>query len=739
MPYASTLSGLLCGAWLVLGSLSAVAQDLELTLGLRQDDGRKVATIDFDESFEVVFRNTSDRPISIPALQTARGVSALSFSIRDVESGQVYHVFRDTSHWKAETGTVEIAPHGSYSHFVSFCDSRWSQDRWQNLPSPGSEPRLTIEAQFRVDKSPSGQWDGQVKSQPSQIEFVFGRAALPQLYLWNGFPDGARRMMEADMSLIHKTDSDRRTPLHVAARFGHEDIVRWLLENGADPNVEAYNRFTPLYMATLSARPEIFRRLLKAGADAGKANAFGKSPLQEVVGKIASAKNDSNRKLADKWNRILEVLLENGATLDLVSAIELGRTEHVVSALSDDASVLTQHQGDQKLLRMAVMSGHHDIAKYLLENHPDHMDVDNFAGNHGYPVIKDALKHNDLVQLLIEHGADLERRVTWQGSRTGVWLIGDNATLLHFAARDGSPETVTTLLDQGVDLFANAQSDLGNGGDQTAPEVAALFGKSANLLAMLSHETFTQADEALKKNLLETCLRLVGRGSLSRDANEEWKMISMLVRHGASPETMIGKSNLIQSVTSRIHPHPSEDNEHVRQLVTNLQGLGIELDFFSAVAIQNTDAVIRMLAKDPSLCEARRVDGYPAIHFAVSRGDLEMVERLLDAGCNIELRNHSRNSGHFAARMIHVAAFWNQPEIGKFLIESGAEVNVITKGRNTPLHLAAASSSLPMVELLLANGADAWAEDIGDRTPLTRSTHPQIKKLLKEHMAQGRD
>ena len=42
-------------------------------------------------------------------------------------------------------------------------------------------------------------------------------------------------------------------------------------------------------------------------------------------------------------------------------------------------------------------------------------------------------------------------------------------------------------------------------------------------------------------------------------------------------------------------------------------------------------------------------------------------------------------------------------------------------GRHTPLHIAAEAGYLPVVEALLARGADPHAVDVEDKTPLSRA------------------
>ena len=64
------------------------------------------------------------------------------------------------------------------------------------------------------------------------------------------------------------------SPLVVAARFGRADVVKALLESGADPNYRlpdfesAHTYATPLFTASGNGHTEVVRILLEAGADA---------------------------------------------------------------------------------------------------------------------------------------------------------------------------------------------------------------------------------------------------------------------------------------------------------------------------------------------------------------------------------------------------------------------------------------------------------------------------------------
>jgi len=78
------------------------------------------------------------------------------------------------------------------------------------------------------------------------------------------------------------------TPLHIAAAYGHDDVMKLLLENGANVNsiAEDAERGTPLHWAVRTQRLETVKILVEAGADINVQDRNGRTPLDLVGGTV---------------------------------------------------------------------------------------------------------------------------------------------------------------------------------------------------------------------------------------------------------------------------------------------------------------------------------------------------------------------------------------------------------------------------------------------------------------------
>jgi uncharacterized protein len=81
-----------------------------------------------------------------------------------------------------------------------------------------------------------------------------------------GFIDKAELLIKyrADLNLIDK--AHQSTPLGMAARWGHIEMVKYLLKQGADPNKAGALWATPLTWVREKGHIEIEEILINAGA-----------------------------------------------------------------------------------------------------------------------------------------------------------------------------------------------------------------------------------------------------------------------------------------------------------------------------------------------------------------------------------------------------------------------------------------------------------------------------------------
>ncbi len=195
------------------------------------------------------------------------------------------------------------------------------------------------------------------------------------------------------------------TGLHAAARGGHLDAVRLLLQHGADPNArEAGDNTTALHWAAAGGRLEIVRTLLDAGGDV-----HGVGDLHEfdVIG-WATYYHPAGAEVA-------ALLIERGARHHIFSAISLGDLEVIRKLVEDKPGALDRR-----------------MSRFEQRQTPLH-----FAMN---------LKRYDILDLLIELGADLEAVDQSNQTALGVAMLrGDSDAMRRLAAAGAQqPATVPT-------------------------------------------------------------------------------------------------------------------------------------------------------------------------------------------------------------------------------------------------------------------------------------------------------
>ena len=101
----------------------------------------------------------------------------------------------------------------------------------------------------------------------------------------NGDTDEVAALLSMDSRLTRTHDSDGWTPLHLAAHYGHADIVSIMLHNNAPVDIRSTNTManTPLHAALAGRRNDVSKMLIEAGADVNARQHGGWVPLHAAA------------------------------------------------------------------------------------------------------------------------------------------------------------------------------------------------------------------------------------------------------------------------------------------------------------------------------------------------------------------------------------------------------------------------------------------------------------------------
>lgn len=123
-----------------------------------------------------------------------------------------------------------------------------------------------------------------------------------------------------------------------------------------------------------------------------------------------------------------------------------------------------------------------------------------------------------------------------------------------------------------------------------------------------------------------------------------------------------------------------------------------------------------------------------SLHAVVAQGDFENTRKLIEQGADLEAKDPGTG-----ASVLHYAVMRGNPEILQFLLGRGVDVNSRTRNGTTPLHTAVLYNRYEVAEMLLNKGADVGAKSTSGATPLAIATAAKnriIVELLRKRGAQ---
>jgi ankyrin repeat protein len=467
---------------------------------------------------------------------------------------------------------------------------------------------------------------------------------------------------------VNAAQPDGSTALHWAAYHGDVKVAAALLKAHANPGAAMENGMTPLALACEAGNADLVKELLKAGADANQTLPNGETPLM----------------MAARTGRlpVMEALLAKGAKVDEREKLR-GTTALMWAAANSNAEAvrfLVSKGADLNAQSGTMAPGRRP---YLAET--GRARIQEFIDGRGQggtvvevdapdaKVSSDPNARAEADKRLAEEREVAKRTIAafpspQSGNRSSKQWGG--LTPLQFAVREGSMDTVKTLVDAGADV--NKRSE---------------FGWTALLVA-------TQ--------------------------NRYYKIGVYLLDHGADPNianeggwTPLYIATDNRNIEGGDYPTRKPDMDH--------------LDFIKRLLAAHANPNLRMR----SSTETRTVfthqwlleEGATPFLRAAQSGDIVLLKLLLEHGADPNISTESKVTPLMVASGIGwvqgVTYEWSPQqtlETVKLLLDLGADVNAqdVLDGR-TALMGAAHKGRNDVVELLVQHGADLSLRDIGSR------------------------
>lgn len=373
----------------------------------------------------------------------------------------------------------------------------------------------------------------------------------------------------------------------------------------------------------------------------------------------------------------------------------------------------------------------------------------------GGRAIHAARRRRDVIEVLLEYGADVNARSDWWAGGFGVldgatpeeaaWLVERGAVVdVHAAAALGMLDRLRELLARDPSL-ANAK-----GGDGMRPLHGARSPEVIDLL--LDHGAEIDARD------------VDHGGTPAQHAVRDAERCRHLVRRGARVDIfmaiMLGDPRLVEAclaedpacldarVDEGAFVAPGSDGGHIYRYVLgrNARPLSLAADLANSDVLQalqrrcsptqhlllacrmaDEQAIQRMLAEHPDLPRSLTPGDHRALCEAAWDGKAGAVRAMLRAGFDAETRDDEDGTP------LDRAALWGWAEIVRTLLEHGASVRARNKFGATPLgtcvwgsvHFRNANGDYPAcVERLIAAGADL---------PERAGGSPAVAAVLRRH------
>ncbi|PSN55856.1 hypothetical protein C0J52_02774 [Blattella germanica] len=481
-----------------------------------------------------------------------------------------------------------------------------------------------------------------------------------------------------------KGNNASTTPLHLAVRKRHMDIVKYLLLQDIDIDVcDAFGN-SALHLTKLHSDIDTIKLLVDAGADVNKKNENGETVIFwayenggiEILKYLFEKKADFNIKV-------------NDSTL-LIFASKIGKFE-IVQYLCEMETVditICNKQGNNAL-HIAAQHGWLNVVSYLFDKFRNLLNKVNKDGE--TPLLVAALHGKwDIVQYLEDRGANIHARKT------------DGTNVLHIAIKERNEKIVDWLLRKKFNMEIRTKNK------DTIFHIAAETGAKALLQYFFARKKLNFQSV---NNFGDTLLHFAVRGNHipTIEFLLQFNMVNRKNKNGQTPlHEAVTPKNSFDAVEILLNYGANVNlADKMGNTPLHLAGLNTDINVNIVQILTNYGASLNICNKSRNT----------PLDLAIQRKNYKFVEKTLDL-----------NDLDSALIIVSMVGQWTMLPS---LLEKGANVNTTAFCGITPLHVAVFDYEFEIVDYLLCNNASIHQETIHGITPLHLAAFKGYTSIVK--------
>jgi hypothetical protein len=566
---------------------------------------------------------------------------------------------------------------------------------------------------------------------------------------------------ESEQQVVAEQHPPKRAQnLFEAVRLRDLEVAeRFILENSQVVAQRNEAGDTPLHAAADQGSPAMVKLLLKHGADPGAKDKLGRLPIHRA----AEVSFSLARELAD-GGRLIFTEDDNAASV-LSSAFKAGN--EALSQLLGEQLVNVKDRAGNTPMHMAVKRGEAESVELLIDLGAD---VNMLNDDHLLPVDiafshLTSTEHAQLAALLISNYSRMPQEAEFFyafqafSSKDVHMRFEGGRTVLHYAALYGHPALMETFISMGAQL--EARDEMQN----TPLHLAVLEGKLPLVTLLVRYGSDVNARDAQNNTPVHLAVTDSMNTEIIRYLLSVRAEVNARNEGGESPLSLAASPSIPSRYTELLLDAGADPNSRnavgdtplLRALAGGRELVGtMLLDAGADIYAQNHNGItplVRALVRGidtigwfyrSSMNELTDNEGNSPLHTAVKVGaQPEVIRYILESGCDPLIRNLQGESA------LHLAVAQGYAEASSVLIDNGADVfmydnrgnspvllafeqgvgftqqilsetHLITGDQqgNTPLHLASQRDNQEIVAYLVSTGTAIQARNTKGQTPL---------------------